>query len=161
MYECIFLYICIYLIAFGTSATVHGGKSEASWTFVGISWNASRGLLGAVLKSLGSRVGASWGFVWASWGFLGASWGLLERKARIFGSCFPSWALLGAVFGASWAVLGASWAVFGPSWAVLGRSWGPLGPSWDGLGGFVGSLAARGRRKGDNAKNLQKPKGNQ
>ena len=44
----------------------------------------------------------------------------------------PSWALLGALLGASWGPLGA----------LLGASWGPLGvllgPSWGLLGGLGG-----------------------
>ena len=74
------------------------------------------GLLEAVLKSLGGRLGcllgpllgflgASGGVFGASWGLFGASWGLLGsllgRKARFFSSWSLSEAPLGPVLGAS------------------------------------------------------------
>ena len=59
----------------------------------------------------------------------------MGRKARIVGSCSPSWVPLGVVLKPSWAVLGPSWAVWGPSWAGLGASWGHLG-------GLLGPLGA-------------------
>ena len=63
-----------------------GGGPEASWTFVGISWNACRGLLGTVLKTLGSRVGDSWGLFWVSWGLLGPLGGLLGPLGGLLGA---------------------------------------------------------------------------
>ena len=69
---------------------------------------------------------------------MGPPGGLFGRKARIVGSCSPSWAPPGAVLEPSWAVLGPSWAVLGASWAVLERSWAVLGP----LGGLLGRLGA-------------------
>ena len=107
------------------------GGSEVSWTFVGISWDASRGLLGTVVRSLGSRVGASFGLLGASWGLLGP---------------------LGGLLGASWSgKLGFSVRVpplghlLGPCLGPLGPSWAPLGPYWSDLGGFLGCLGAPGR----------------
>ena len=156
-----------------------GGGSETSWMLVGISWLACRGPLGGSLEAswgpfwglLGPHLGllgASWGVLGGSWGPLGASVGPLEASLgqlraedSIFQFFSPSWPSLGPVLEPSWAVLGASWAVLGPSWAVLGPSWGPLGPSWSGLGALLGYLETSGRRKGEKAKNLQKPKGNQ
>ena len=118
-----------------------GGGSESSWTFGGVSWDASRGLLKDSFEASWESFGASWGLFWAlfwaSWGLLGASWGPLGA----------SWRPLAAVLGPSWAVLRASWALLAPSWAVLGRSWGPLGavlgsswPSWS-----VGTTKMRDR----------------
>ena len=104
------------------------------------------GLFEAVLRPLGGRLGASLGplggLLGLLGGLLGPLGGLVGRKARIFGSYFPSWAPSGAVLGLCWAVLGASWAVLRPSWAVLGLSWGPLGASWGHLGGLLGDLGA-------------------
>ena len=85
---------------------------------------------------------------------------------------------LGASFGrlgASWGLLGASWGgrlgfsvrvpplgpLLGPSWGPLGPSWGALGGLFGGLGGLLGRLGASGRRKGENAKIIQKPYDNQ
>ena len=87
--------------------------------------------LETVLRSLGSRFGASWGLFWASWGLLGPPAGVLGWKAWIFGSRSPSW-----------ASLGLSWAPLGPSWGPLGPSWRPLGLSWGALGGFLGRFGA-------------------
>ena len=81
---------------------------------------ASGGLFGASLWPLG-----------ASWRPLGAFWvgGLFGRKARIVGSCSPSWAYFGAVLGFSWAALGRIGSILAASWDVLGASWERLGTS--------------------------------
>ena len=66
-------------------------------------------------------------------GLLRPPGGLLGRKARIVGSCSPSWALL---------------------WAVLGPSWEPFRPSWGSLGGLLGRLGTSEARKGENHNNI-------
>ena len=125
MYICICInisvYVCkyVYILPSAHPTPCMGGGSWTSWTFVGISWDASRGLLGTVVRSLGSRVGASVGLLGASWGLLGASWGLL---------------------GASWSGrLGLSVRV-PPLGRLLGPCLEPLGPSWGALRGLLGNL---------------------
>ena len=102
------------------------GAPEASWKFVGTSWEASRGL---VVRSFeASRV-----FSEASWGILGASSG---RRVDLL-VCVPA---LGPLLGPSGGYLGLSWAPLSPFT-------GPLGPSWDplrGLSGRLGLLGAHG-----------------
>ena len=109
---------------------------------VGISWDASRGLLGDSFE-------ASWESFWgllgpllgllgplgASWGLLGASWGLLEASwGGRLGFTVPV-PPLGPLLRPSWGPLGLSWA-------PLGQSWGPLGPARWSLGDVVGRVGA-------------------
>ena len=122
--------------------------------FVGISWEASRGLVegsfeaswgpsGASLGPLVGLLGASGELSRASWRPLGASWAppgaileAIDQKRWWVGGFFlrppvgafkwASWGALGALLGRSWALLGPSWAPLG---ALLGLSWAILGPS--------------------------------
>ena len=84
--------------------------------FVGISWEASRelvggsfeaswGLFGGLLGASGGPLGVLFGLLG---GLLGPPGGLFGHKDRIVGVSSPSWTSLGAVWGLSWAVLGAS-----------------------------------------------------
>ena len=82
---------------------------EASWVFVGISWEASRG-------PLGGRFEASWGPFGGLLGFLfGPLWGLVG----------PSWGRLGV----SWKPLGASWGLLGAEVSTCRFVFPLLGPS--------------------------------
>ena len=97
-------------------------------------------LLEAILKLLGSRLGALWGLFWAPWGLLGA---LLGRQGASWAVLGPSWAILGAyraVLGPSWAVLGPSWASLGVLLGRLGRLLGRPGPVWSHLWALLGAV---------------------
>ena len=86
--------ILLYLMAFGPiPSPCLGCGSEAFWVFVGISWCASRGLLGSSFE-------ASWGPFW--------------------GLFWASWVPLSGLFGVSSGLLGASWGPLGASWGLLG-----------------------------------------
>ena len=97
-------------------------------------------LLEAILKLLGSRLGALWGLFWAPWGLLGA---FLGRQGASWAVLGPSWAILGAyraVLGPSWAVLGPSWASLGVLLGRLGRLLGRPGPVWSHLWALLGDV---------------------
>ena len=127
-----------------------GCRLEASWMFVGISWEAFRGPLGGSFEAswgpsgglLGSLfgplvglvgpLGASWGLLEASWGLLGASSsGSLELSVRVP----PLGPLLGPSrrtsvrAAATWLQKASSWGHRGLLLAHLGPTWSHLGPS--------------------------------
>ena len=83
-----------------------GGGSEASWTFVGSSWDASRGLLGDCFE-------ASWESFWSLWGPL----------LGFLGPLGDSWGPLGASWKPLWAEVSDSRFAL----TLLGLSSGPLG----------------------------------
>ena len=98
-----------------------GVFKEASWEPLGPSWGPRWGISGAP--------GGSWvllGLLWPPEGLLGACWWSrgssrgrgLEIFVRVPPLGGPSWTLLEALLGASWAVLGRYWKPFGPFWSV-------------------------------------------